>query len=146
MTNAVDFGGMEHVKMPELVELTMEVPPGWECYAGQEYFPTLVRGDPRSASKLRRLSVTNVLFYENALFDGLRDLASLTYLTLDGVHMEKDEFLKLSEPTKCLPQLKVLKLLHIWAGNAEEILHLQEFVDGRSIDLSFSLHPGYTSS
>jgi hypothetical protein len=132
---------MECVRMPELVELSMEVAPGVHCEIGQEYFCTLVRGDPSLTSKLRTLSITNVSFYKNALFDALKDLASLTHLTLDEVLMEKDEFLRLSKPTPCLPQLKVLKLRRIWAEHVDEILHLQEFVDERSIDLSVSLHP-----
>jgi hypothetical protein len=146
LMNGASFAKLECIRMPRLVELSIATEPSCDCQIGEPSFAAFIRGDLNAESQLRRLSIKQIVFYRNVLFDALKDLASLTHLTLDEVEMENDEFLKLSKLDSSLPRLRVLSLQSMWIERVDEILHLQEFVEERRIELSFSRHPRYKGS
>lgn len=144
LTNGSTFRELDRMRMPELIELSIEATQWCSLEISDPSFRAFIRGDSNLKSTLQHLAIKHIGFRDNALFDTLKDLTSLTHLTLDDVKIDNDTFQKLSQLTPCsLPQLKILKLVNFYASKFDDVLHLREFVEERSVELTFSLNPRF---
>ncbi|KAJ3522917.1 hypothetical protein NMY22_g11678 [Coprinellus aureogranulatus] len=106
---------------------------------GETLRALILGGDLNMRPNLISLKLAHVRFVghwnaNNTVFDLLKPVSSLTELTLDCVAFEDDLFERLLM-TASLPNLKVLTLLHL-PRPPQEILHLDDFVQARGIDLT----------